>query len=69
MKRSLICGLAFSWMSALVFPVTATAAPFAYVINTRSNNVSVIDTATETVGDRGRCREICLLESLETTVV
>ena len=49
MKSSLICGLAFGWMSVLVLPVAATAAPFAYVTNQFSNTVSVIDVATETV--------------------
>ena len=49
MTRSLIYGLAFGWVSALVFPVTATAAPFAYVTNSASDTVSVIDTATDTV--------------------
>jgi YVTN family beta-propeller protein len=36
-------------MSVLVLPVTATAAPFAYVANSASDTVSVIDTATNSV--------------------
>lgn len=49
MKSSFIRGLVLGWISVLVLPVTATAAPFAYVANSASDTVSVIDTATNSV--------------------
>src|SRR4051812_3951689 len=42
------CGLAVSFL-LVVFGGSAAAAPFAYIANSRSNTVSVIDTASNTV--------------------
>ena len=44
-----ISGLVLGWMLALFSPSRAIAAPFAYVVNQLSDNVSVIDIATDMV--------------------
>ena len=49
MKNKLYSIALVSTAMILILVSTAGAAPFAYITNTGSNNVSVIDTATDNV--------------------